>query len=297
MLTKWLTNISIDFLTKLFIHKYITRENFEEDIADAVNVPLPADTQPRSSMSQDPRQNSVGARPPPEYNTYVPYSREAPHLKPEYAPNPPPIGQPYFPPPPQSVSRSQGRRYEDDDDDDDDDDDGYYSDRRSRRPPAITRRSSSYHGPRGNDDYYNERQLVQRRGGGSSHDGSDVRSRDGKHHGIKEAEKYFTKSPVGIGGAVAGAVIGGWAAKKAQVATGRKGEQHGSNAFLTLLGAAAGGLVVNAVIDKFEDRKKTAEKEQAWEEQRSSEDERDDRRGRKDSGYSPRHRSRSYSND
>lgn len=125
-----------------------------------------------------------------------------------------------------------------------------------------------------------------------------MRSRDGGYANFKgEADRYFTKSPMGITGAV-GAVVGGWAARKAQVAIGREGKHHGSNPLLTLLGAAAGGLVVNAVIDKFEDRKKeAAEKEQAWEEKWGSEVEGDDRRGRRDSCYSRRRRSRSYSND
>ena len=123
-----------------------------------------------------------------------------------------------------------------------------------------------------------------------------ARSSDGGHHNFKdEAGKHFTKSPVGITGAVGGALVGGWVARKAQTAS--RGENK-SNPLLTLLGAAAGGLVVNAVIDKFEDRKQeTAEKERAWEEKWGSDDERDDRRSRGDSGHSRRHRSRSYSND
>ena len=257
-----------------------------------------SDIEPPPPMSQDPRQNSViaGVAPPPEY-PYVPYSRDPPHLRPEYAPSPPPIGQPYFPPPPQSVGRSQVRKYEDDDEDDD----GYYSDHQPRRPRALTHRSSSYHGPRRqDDDGYNDRQIVQRRRRGSSQDGSDTvsKSKDVAHrHGFKdEVEHYFTKSPAGITGAVAGAVVGGWVAKKAQVASGKEGKHHGSNPLLTLLGAAAGGLAVNAVIDKFEDRKKeTADKQQAWEEKWGRGDERDDRRGRSDSSNSRRRRQRSRS--
>lgn len=128
------------------------------------------------------------------------------------------------------------------------------------------------------------------------------KSKDAAHrYGLKEeVEGFFTKSPAGITGGVAGALVGGWAAKKAQIASGREGKHHGTNPLLTLLGAAAGGLAVNAVIDKFEDRKKeTAAKEEAWEEKWGSGDERDDRRGRRDSGRSHgrRHRSRSYSSD
>ena len=129
------------------------------------------------------------------------------------------------------------------------------------------------------------------------------KSKDVAHrYGLKnEVEGFFTKSPAGITGGVAGALLGGWAAKKAQVASGRDGH-HGSNPLLTLLGAAAGGLAVNAVIDKFEDRKKeAAAKEEAWEDKFGSEDEEADRhkRGRSNSGHSHRrrHRSRSYSED
>jgi hypothetical protein len=128
------------------------------------------------------------------------------------------------------------------------------------------------------------------------------KSKDVAHrYGLKEeVEGFFTKSPAGITGAVAGAVVGGWVAKKAQTASGREDKHHGSNPLVTLLGAAVGGLAVNAVVDKLEDRKKeTAEKERAWEDKWGSEDERDDRRGRGDSGHSRarRHRSRSYSSD
>ena len=67
-----------------------------------------------------------------------------------------------------------------------------------------------------------------------------------------ELDNVFTTSKVGITGSAIGAVVGGWAAQKAQVAT--RGEKGGrSNAMLTLLGAAVGGLAVNAVVDKFEE--------------------------------------------
>ena len=239
-----------------------------------------------SSSESDIEDRNMSQTTTPQYTTYVPYSQKPPSLRPEYNPSPPPIGQPYFPPPP----RSQGRRYEDADSDDDE----YESDRRSRRPKAITRRSSSYHGPRGNDEYYNERQLVQRNGRGSSHDGTD---RDGEHHNFKEeAGKHFTKSPVGITGAVGGALVGGWVARKAQAAN--RSKNHESNSLITLLGAAVGGLAVNAVVEKLEDRKKeTAEKERDWEEKWGSDSEEDDRRERRSSGHRRRRRSRSYSND
>lgn len=253
-------------------------------------------------MSQDPRPNSLGGGfpPPPSEYTYVPYSQNNPQLRSGYAPSPPPIAQPYFPPlptAPQAVGRFAGQRHEDESSDD-----GYYSDRKPRRPRTVRRRSSSYHGPRGpNDDDYNDRQMVQRSRRGSSRDGSDARSKSGdaeQRHGFKgEVEQFFTRSPAGITGGVAGALVGGWAAKKAQTASGRDGKHH-SNALITLLGAAAGGLAVNAVIDKFEDRKKEdVKKERAWEEKWGSWDEEDGRRGRGGSSHSHgrRQRSRSYS--
>lgn len=262
------------------------------------------------SMSQDPYQNSlgggsVGFPPPPSQYPYVPYSQNQPHLKSEYVPSPPPLAQPYFPPPPtapQAVGRYAGRRYQDEssDDGDDDDDDGYYSNRKPRRPRALSRRwSSSYHEPRGQNDYgYNDRQLVWRSRRGSLQDRSGDRSKSrdgsaGQKHGFKdEIGHVFTKSPAGITGGVVGALVGGWVAKKAQVGSGREGKHH-SNALITLLGAAAGGLAVNAVIDKFEDRKKERAGEEKW----GSGDEEDDGRGRRDGvhGHGRRQRSRSSS--
>lgn len=119
--------------------------------------------------------------------------------------------------------------------------------------------------------------------------------RDTAHrYGLKEEiEKNFTKTPAGITGGVVGAVVGGWAARKMQ--TARDGGHHGktSHAAVTLLGAAVGGLAVNAIIDKWEDKKlKTEEKQDKWEEKYGarSEDESDggrsshrSRRDRRDS--------------
>ncbi len=77
-------------------------------------------------------------------------------------------------------------------------------------------------------------------------------------------EKHFTNSPIGITGAVAGAVIGGRAAHEAQAGTIKSsgkgtGKHHEENQLLTLLGAVAGGLVVNATIDKYEEKKRGSE--------------------------------------
>jgi hypothetical protein len=189
------------------------------------------------------------------------YSREPPRLRPEYAPSPPPIGSGYpyaqgvyAPPPFQSQSLDRRSRRDSHGDED------YYSDsvRHPRRPKAVTRRSSSYHGPRGDN------QLVRRSGSGSEH---LDRVRDKAHkYGLKEeVEGFFTKSKEGLAGGAVGALVGGWAAHKAQEAKGR--EKHNSSPLVTLLGAAVGGLAVNAIIDKYEDGKKdTSEKQEKWNE-------------------------------
>jgi hypothetical protein len=70
-----------------------------------------------------------------------------------------------------------------------------------------------------------------------------------------ELSTVFTSSKPGLTGGAVGAVVGGWAASKAQVAYG-KGEKNPSNStLLTLLGAAVGGLAVNAAVEKWEESK------------------------------------------
>lgn len=86
-------------------------------------------------------------------------------------------------------------------------------------------------------------------------------------YGLKDEMDVFSSSTVGLGGGAVGALVGGWAAHKAQEATGqdRKGDKK-TNDLLTLLGAAVGGLAVNVVVDKWEDSKKdTKVKEDKWE--------------------------------
>lgn len=231
-------------------------------------------------MSQSPPRRGGTFSPADPTNPYASppqYSREPPHLRPRYLPAPPLVGGGYYPPvaggPPYSALDRRGRGF---DDDDDDDNGNYYSDsfRRpspARRPKAITRRSSSYHGPRtrgydsGSEDDRQAMVLSRRRRDSLS---SAQKERHKSHrHGLKEEiEKNFTKSPAGITGGALGAVLGGWAAKKAQTATGRDSKHKGSNKAVTLLGAAVGGLAVNAIIDKWEAGKaKTEEKEAKWE--------------------------------
>lgn len=234
-----------------------------------------------SNMAQSDAGSQFGM--PPQY------SHEPPKFRPQYMPSPPPIDGYY------AMDRIPRSDFGDD----------YYSVpyRRSppRRPKAISRRSSSYHGPR-NRDYDSEssdddRQLARRRRNSMS---NTENSRDhGHRHGFKEEiEKNFTKSPAGITGGVAGAIIGGWAAKKAQTASGRDRHGKGSSAAITVLGAALGGLAVNAIIDKMQDRKhETGRKEEKWEQQWGSEDEGDESNGERSSRRHRHRRERRDSRD
>jgi len=236
-------------------------DSVEETSADRIDDTGRQKQQQRAAPSTMYSPSQTATYPPQQepYNGPSLYSRDPPRLRPEYAPSPPPIGGGYpyaqgvyAPPPPQPQSldrRSRRDSYGDED---------YYSDsvRHPRRPKAVTRRSSSYHGPRGDS------QLVQSRGSGSE---TLDRARHRAHrYGVKEeVEGFFTKSKEGLAGGAVGALVGGWAAHKAQEARGR--EKHSSSPLVTLLGAAVGGLAVNAIVDKYEDGKKdTSEKQEKW---------------------------------
>jgi hypothetical protein len=88
-----------------------------------------------------------------------------------------------------------------------------------------------------------------------------------------EMGSVFTTSKPGMAGGAVGAIIGGWAAKKAQIAYGR--EKNGStNNLVTLLGAAIGGLGVNVVVDKWEESRENATAEQGeWDDKFGNRDE------------------------
>jgi len=204
------------------------------------------------------------------------YSSEPPHPRSQYIPPPPPppIGAPpreFVPAPgaPPSYFEPVDRRdrrgrsgYESDDEE-------YYSDfqRKPRRPrPGNRRRSSSYHGPRDG-----QLALATRQKGTA---GTMVdNARDKAHrYGLKdEITDVFSSSKAGLAGGAVGAVVGGWAAQEAQVAMGKDGggrkDKCATSAVLTLLGAAVGGLAVNALVDRYEDGKKEAkEKQEKWDE-------------------------------
>lgn len=203
------------------------------------------------------------------------YSHEPPRQRPQYIPeSAPPIGVAaagYYSPPPGNYAnpydrRSRGRRRDSWDEDDD-----YYSDsyRRPTRPKAVTRRSSSYHGPRGRDrdsddsDDGRYAALVTKRGkkpSGSEH--IDKARHTAHRYGLKdEIEGNFTKSKEGLAASAVGAAVAGWAANKAQVGYS-KGRPKEPNPLVTLLGAAVGGLALNAIVDKYEDGKKDAKDQQ-----------------------------------
>lgn len=77
---------------------------------------------------------------------------------------------------------------------------------------------------------------------------------------------HFTKSPSGLGAGAVGLVAGGWLARKAQHHAGH-GKQDGGSAFLTLMGAAVGGLALNAVAERVEEKKmkeRERRREQSW---------------------------------
>jgi hypothetical protein len=204
------------------------------------------------------------------------YSHEPPRTRPQYVPEQPapPIGVAggYYPPPP-SENFANARRYRDRRRDSWDDDDEYYSDsyrqQQSRRPRMVTRRSSSYHGPRGRGAYDSKEEdsyaaLTTKRGktpSGSEH--IDKARHTAHRYGLKdEIEGAFTKSKAGLGGAAVGAVVAGWAANKAQIGYVKDGGKKDPNPLFTLLGAAVGGLAVNAIVEKYEESKRDTDDKQ-----------------------------------
>ncbi|PVH88769.1 hypothetical protein DL98DRAFT_156939 [Cadophora sp. DSE1049] len=237
----------------------------------------------------------------PRTNTPPFYSREPPHPRPEYMPSQPSSvsANPYYTPPPTAgIPRMAMNRGRDVDPYDDAD---YHSDsyRAPRRPKAVTRRSSSYHGPRDRDNYGYDQQLARRHGTGSDRlDRYSDRAKDTAHrYKLKDdMNSVFTASKVGLTGGAVGAVVGGWAAQKAQVGYRKDGHKLDPNPLLTLLGATVGGLAVNAAVDKWQDGKKeTAKKQEKWENKYGSEDESDGGRSRR--SHRSHHRSRRDSYD
>jgi hypothetical protein len=135
-----------------------------------------------------------------------------------------------------------------------------------RSAPAMTRRGSSqpdlYRGRRRDQDQYSSDEVspspdrrIQRRRESNDFRGSNKleKSREKEKRPSKHGVD-LTVSSEGLIGAGVGAMIGGYASLKAQdyTSSGRKKPDD----LLTLLGAAVGGLAVNAAIDRWEEGKK-----------------------------------------
>ncbi|KAG9235565.1 hypothetical protein BJ875DRAFT_458798 [Amylocarpus encephaloides] len=179
----------------------------------------------------------------------------------------------------------------------------YYTSRARRRPTLETRRSSSYHGPRDRDSNrssyppsaHTTRGSRKRRDslGSSSaaprYSGRDLEDRSPPAE--NRENQFFTKSKEGLLSGALGAVVGGWAANRVhRSASGRDGRcgsgagrGKGDDKVLTLLGAAVGGLAVNALVEHREEGKMKKE--------RVERDRRDSRVYNWDDGYG-RNRSR-----
>ncbi|KAF7950140.1 hypothetical protein EAE96_007435 [Botrytis aclada] len=211
------------------------------------------------------------------------YSQQPPRLRPEYlpkygAPRPldPASQKPYyFPPPPIAPFPDP---YDRDEKRGNYDSDELYERERTRRPKPI-QRSSSY------DDIHRQRksyasntdQRISTRDASRRPRSDHSESKDSHAGSVKDrAERYgikdevkglFTDSPKGLAGTALGALVGGWGAEKFQESqTGKDRKDMGDRAKIyTLLGAAAGGLVANAVVDKWQDGKEeTKEKQKKW---------------------------------
>ncbi|EHK97654.1 hypothetical protein M7I_6538 [Glarea lozoyensis 74030] len=137
--------------------------------------------------------------------------------------------------------------------------------------------------------------MIQIDQSGGRHTGVRDQVKDKAHrYGVKgEIDDLFTSSKKGLTGAAVGALVGGWAAHKAQEANKRG--NGSSNNLITLLGAAAGGIIADVGVSKWETaNSKTEEKEEKWEKKFGSEGGRS-RRGSRDRGT--RRRRDSYSSD
>ncbi|KAF7923960.1 hypothetical protein BELL_0740g00010 [Botrytis elliptica] len=255
------------------------------------------------------------------------YSQEPPRLRPEYlpkysAPRPLDPASPnpyYFPPPPiapfpDPFERDEKRGNYDSDE--------RYERERTRRPKPI-QRSSSY------DDIHSQRKSypsntdqrlsthnTSRRPRSDHSESKDTHTGSMKdraeRYGLKDEVKgLFTDSPKGLVGGAFGALAGGWAAEKLQESkTGKDRKDMGDRAKIyTLIGAAAGGLLANAVVDKWQDGKEeTKEKQKKWDKKYpdgkiDGNEEREDRDGgrsgreRRDSVRSRRDRDRDDSRE
>ncbi|KAH8651838.1 hypothetical protein BGZ60DRAFT_436419 [Tricladium varicosporioides] len=157
-----------------------------------------------------------------------------------------------------SASRRELRtynRYRDGGSDSDRRSSSYYPPR-TRYQPSPPSSSSSHHrpSPQSHSNANTKSRDYQRRASLSSHNTISRPNTAGSKGDL------FTSSKAGLTGGAVGALIGGWAAQKAHVnyRDGDKGD-GGGHTVMTLLGAAMGGLAVNAVVEKVEERKSRKE--------------------------------------
>ncbi|ESZ92030.1 hypothetical protein SBOR_7596 [Sclerotinia borealis F-4128] len=215
----------------------------------------------------------------------LPYSQQPPHVRSEYLPKY--DGHPqldtashnplYSPPLPIAPSPALGSGSGRDIDERGKfyDSDEKYEGERMRRPKPIQRRSSydDIHSQRVSHSSkldqrlstrdHNQHQTQNRRRSNCSNSNSEKESQmksmkdkdRAERYGLKDEVKgLFTDSPKGLAGGAIGALVGGWATEKFQKGRGRERRDMGDRAkVITLLGAVAGGLVGNAVVDRWED--------------------------------------------
>ncbi|KAF4633718.1 hypothetical protein G7Y89_g4396 [Cudoniella acicularis] len=146
----------------------------------------------------------------------------------------------------------------------DSDSDRTYSTR--HRPQVSTRRSSSHQTSRSRYPYQPSPPSSYDGYKSSGNRRTSVSTEQPRRSSLtpttnpRRKDELFSSSKAGLTGGAVGALLGGWAAQKAHISYGerdRKGE--GGHTVMTLLGAAMGGLAVNAVVEKVEERKKAKE--------------------------------------
>ncbi|CAG8949620.1 hypothetical protein HYFRA_00007853 [Hymenoscyphus fraxineus] len=262
--------------------------NINDPYPDYGNERVP-NYSPNYSFSEPHTQPVYSQAPPRQRPQYTPpyYPEQAPAPSPPYQEYPPAFDDH------RARSVEQGRRRRDSFSDDD-----YDLDRHARRPErpsaSVRRRSSSYHGPSSrSNEIARATKHPESSLGGVKQKAKDKASR----YGLKDEVDIFSSSTVGLAGGAVGALVGGLAAREAQKATGQdKNGDKAVNGLLTFLGAAAGGLAVNVVVDRWEESKKDADvkldkRERKFESGRGERDRRDrsldrSRRGGRRSSYS-----------
>ncbi|KAG9239182.1 hypothetical protein BJ875DRAFT_244650 [Amylocarpus encephaloides] len=229
-------------------------------------------------------------------------SQSPPRQRPQYTP--------FYPAPPQQDYRGssfdnrsprseRGRRRDSYSSSDSSDDE--YTRRPVRPKTPNRRRSSSYHGPSRNEELVVARRPASNRGDNII---DKMKDKERRYEVKEELDGMFTSSKKGLAGSAVGAAVGGWAAHKGQEAYGRDKTGHDgegtTNGFVTMLGAAAGGLVTDFIINKYElANDKTDSKQARWEKKWGDRDESKRRNGSRDRSRDRRRRRRrdSYDSD